>query len=86
MRISWDEPKRLANLAKHGLDFQALSAEFFAGAKAAPAGGVRAKFIGVLNGALAVVVIAAPLGGEAISVISLRRANRKERRIINAES
>jgi uncharacterized DUF497 family protein len=59
---------------------------FFEGAYAAPARGGRAKFIGVLNRALAVVVIASPLGEEAISIISLRPANRKERRIIHAES
>jgi uncharacterized protein len=28
MRIVWDEPKRLANLAKHGLDFQELDHGF----------------------------------------------------------
>ncbi len=86
MRITWDEPKRLANLIKHGLDFQAVSEEFFEGAKVAPAHGGRAKFIGILNGVLAVAVIAAPLGKEAISIISLRRANRKERRILYAKT
>jgi len=86
MKITWDEPKRLANLAKHGLDFQAVSAEFFESAYAAPARGGRAKFVGILNGVLAVAVIAAPLGGEAISIISLRPANRKERRIMHAQS
>jgi uncharacterized protein len=28
MRIVWDGPKRLANLAKHGLDFQELDHGF----------------------------------------------------------
>ena len=29
MKIMWDEPKREANIAKHGLDFAALSVSFF---------------------------------------------------------
>ena len=29
MRIVWDEPKRLANLARHGMDFAMLEEEFF---------------------------------------------------------
>jgi uncharacterized protein (DUF4415 family) len=29
MKIVWDEPKRLMNLAKHGLDFAELDPEFF---------------------------------------------------------
>jgi len=28
MKIVWDEPKRLANIEKHGLDFAALDDEF----------------------------------------------------------
>jgi uncharacterized DUF497 family protein len=27
--ILWDEPKRLSNLDKHGLDFTTLTEEFF---------------------------------------------------------
>ncbi len=29
MRIVWDEPKRIANLHKHGMDFTALTEAFF---------------------------------------------------------
>ena len=29
MKIVWDEPKRLANIEKHGLDFAVLDEEFF---------------------------------------------------------
>ncbi|TJV12455.1 MAG: hypothetical protein E5Y16_35025, partial [Mesorhizobium sp.] len=29
MKIVWDEPKRLANIEKHRLDFAALDEEFF---------------------------------------------------------
>jgi uncharacterized DUF497 family protein len=29
MEIVWDEPKRIANIEKHGLDFADLTFEFF---------------------------------------------------------
>jgi uncharacterized DUF497 family protein len=29
--VGWDEPKRLANLDKHGLDFEQLTQDFFCG-------------------------------------------------------
>jgi uncharacterized DUF497 family protein len=32
VKIVWDEPKRLANMTKHGLDFAALTEDFFADA------------------------------------------------------
>jgi uncharacterized DUF497 family protein len=32
MKIVWDHPKRLANIAKHRLDFASLTEEFFADA------------------------------------------------------
>jgi len=56
MRIVWDEPKRLANLAKHGLDFQELDHGFhFAEAMIRPArvsrhGHPRWRATGPLNG------------------------------------
>jgi uncharacterized DUF497 family protein len=77
--ITWDEPKRLANLDKHGLDFALLDIEFFASAMVVPASSGRFKAVGVINGVYVAVVIFAPLGQEAISIISLRRANLKER-------
>jgi uncharacterized DUF497 family protein len=79
MQIVWDEPKRLANLDKHGLDFADLSAEFFADAVVRPVKGDRLQAIGKLTGGT-VAVIFRPLGSEAVSVISMRPANRKERR------
>ena len=68
-------PKRLTNLAKHGLDFADLSLDFFQGAYVEPAQGGRFKAVG----RLVVAVVFKLLGSEALSVISLRRANRKER-------
>ncbi len=41
----------------------------------------RLKLIGVFEERLVVAAIIAPLGSEAISVVSLRRASRAERRI-----
>ncbi|MFN3546554.1 MAG: BrnT family toxin [Mesorhizobium sp.] len=77
MRILWDEPKRLANLDKHGFDFAALTEEFFSRAMIRPAKGERYLAIGLLGASL-VAVVFRPLGAEALSVISMRPANRKE--------
>jgi uncharacterized DUF497 family protein len=77
--ITWDEPKRLANLDKHKLDFALLDVEFFASCVVVPASSGRFKAVGVITGVCVAVVIFAPLGQEAISIISLRRANLKER-------
>lgn len=81
MKIAWDEPKRISNLAKHGLDFAALDEGFFAEAVIFPARQGRWLAIGRLgDGSIAVVF--ATLGTEAISVVSMRRANRTERRLL----
>ena len=81
MIIVWDEPKRLANLDKHGLDFADLDEGFFLDSIVVPAKDGRHKAIGRLaDGAL--VVIFATLGAEGITVISMRPANRKERSLL----
>jgi uncharacterized DUF497 family protein len=80
MRILWDEPKRHTNLDKHGLDFADLTADFFLEAVVVPGRGARRQAIGSLSG-WTIVVVFAPLGNEALSVISMRRANRKDRRL-----
>jgi uncharacterized protein len=79
MKIVWDEPKRLMNLAKHGLDFADLDADFFSQAALGPTGGGRFVAIGEWLG-MVITVVFEPLGAEAISVISMRPASRKERR------
>ncbi|SDR35522.1 hypothetical protein SAMN05444161_3087 [Rhizobiales bacterium GAS191] len=85
MKIVWDEPKRLANLETHGLDFADLGgfewdqALIIAG-HVSELGGQRFKAIGEFDGRVAVVVFAR-LGSEAYSVISFRAASRKERRL-----
>lgn len=81
MKIIWDEPKRAANIEKHGLDFAALSFEFFLSALVVPAKEGRSKAIGRLADGT-VVVIFVTLGTEALSVISMRPARKDERNLI----
>jgi uncharacterized DUF497 family protein len=84
MVITWDEAKQIANLAKHGLDFVALDADFFADAIIGRARPPRFVAIGRLPSGAAVTVIFALLGREGLSVVSMRPASRKERNRLNA--
>lgn len=79
MDIVWDEPKRQQNIAKHGLDFASLTVEFFEAAHVEAAKQDRFLAIGELEGTAVVAVVFRPLGSEALSVISMRRASKKER-------
>ncbi|MBB2973980.1 BrnT family toxin [Mesorhizobium sp. RMAD-H1] len=79
MKIVWDEPKRIANVAKHGLDFAELTINFFEGAIVVPAKEGRQMAIGEFNGQIVIAVIFRKLGMEAVSVISMRRASEKEK-------
>jgi uncharacterized DUF497 family protein len=79
MKIVWDEPKRQRNLRERGLDFADLNLEFFAKSAVLGARDGRLKAIGEFQG-LVLAVIFKRLGTEAISVISMRRADRKERK------
>jgi len=80
MKITWDEPKRLSNLDKHGLDFADLTVEFFETATIYPAKGNRFLAVGMLEHVAVIAVIFAPLGTEAIAVVSMRPASPRERR------
>jgi uncharacterized protein len=80
MLIVWDEPKRRANLDKHGLDFADIGPEFFLSARVGPARDGRWVAIGEHRGVT--VVIFATLGSEAISIISARPASAKEKRLL----
>lgn len=82
MKIIWDEPKRLANLDKHGMDFAMLTVDFFAESIVVPAKLGRYKAIGRIGEKTAVVIFQT-LGNEALSVISLRSANPKEGKLYN---
>jgi hypothetical protein len=85
MRILWDEPKRRANLAKHGFDFAdfeiGFSFERFLAFPTRPSrtGRTRYRLVGTLFGDPVVVAIVSPLGSEAVAIVSLRLANVKER-------
>lgn len=79
MKIVWDEPKREYNLVKHGLDFADLSFDFFLRATIEASKENRFLAIGELEGRIAVTVVFKPLGSEALSVISMRRASHSER-------
>jgi uncharacterized protein len=84
VNIVWDQPKRIANIAKHGLDFAALTEDFFADALVMAAKSGRYLAIGKdVNGVISVVFVT--LGHEGISVISMRPASSKERRLYNAQ-
>jgi uncharacterized protein len=78
MKIVWHEPKRLANLDEHGLDFAELDETFFENALVVPSrnDGKRWVAIGVnIRG-----VVVARLGREGVSIISMRPASKDERK------
>jgi uncharacterized DUF497 family protein len=80
MQIVWDEPKRLANLDKHGLDFADLNETFFDSALVLPSHHNRWLGIGKnMHGVIVVVFVA--LGKEAVSLISMRPASKNERKL-----
>jgi uncharacterized protein len=79
VKIVFDDPKRALTLARRGLDFTDLTIEFFAGATIIQAKDSRFKAVGEF-GSTIITVIFKPLGSEALSVISMRRANRSERK------
>jgi uncharacterized DUF497 family protein len=85
MKIVWDEPKRLANIEKHGLDFAALDEEFFLASTIRAAKAGRFMAIGRMVGGV-VAVVFARLGSEGISIISMRPANQTERRLFDGEN
>lgn len=87
--FTWDEPKRLANIDRHKLDFadaeagdwkHALVRETHAGRRGEP----RFKAIVRVRDKL-IIVVFSPLGTEALSVISMRPANAKEKRLYAAK-
>lgn len=85
MRILWDEPKRHTTLASRGLDFAALDVGFFERATIAPARHGRFRATGDFGGTI-IVVIFARLGAEAVSVVSMRPASRRERKAHETEN
>ncbi|UHC20464.1 BrnT family toxin (plasmid) [Methylobacterium currus] len=90
MRIVWDEPKRQRNLRPepegHGLDFADVEDGFdFGSAQVTPTkpgrdGRRRYRALGYLDRRLCALFFS-PLGSEGISLISLRPASAKERKV-----
>lgn len=80
--IFWDELKRIINLGKHGLDFADLTDDFFAGAVIVPSYEGRFVAIGEFRGETIIAVVFRPTGAEAISIVSMRLASRKERKLL----
>jgi uncharacterized DUF497 family protein len=78
LNLVWDEPKRITNVQNRGLDFADLDIAFFAASMVIPAKAGRLKAIGEFGGTV-LTVIFKPLGTEALSIISMRRASSKER-------
>ena len=77
MNILWGEPKRLANLAKHGLDFADLNETFFDSALVVPS--YNRRWVGIgknIRGVIVVVFVT--LGKEAVS---MRPASKNERKL-----
>jgi uncharacterized DUF497 family protein len=80
MEITWDEVKRQSNKIKHGYDFADLDLAFFD--RATILSGHDGRLLGIGQfGDTIVSVIFRPLGSEGLSVISMRDASFKERRL-----
>lgn len=82
MAYEWDEAKRASNLAKHGVDFADVARFDFIGAVAEAeerSGEVRYVATGYIGNRLHKLVYL--MRGGNIRVISLRKANNRERKI-----
>lgn len=80
---TWDERKRQANLAKHGVDFARVMDFDWATATVEPDerqdyGELRLKALGRIGGRLHFLAFTRRQGG--IRIISLRKANKRELR------
>jgi len=78
MRIIWDEPKRLANVLKHGFDFADLDQAYFDNSVVRPARPPRWFAFGRFDEKI-IAVVFSPLGREAVAIVSMRPANAGER-------
>ena len=89
MKIEYGEPKRQQNLKEHGLDLaDAVNFDWQHAVVRStyPSRTGRLRFIAVGRfGRDLFAIVFSPLGTEAISVVSFRRASRRERRIYAQE-
>jgi uncharacterized DUF497 family protein len=82
VKITWDEPKRLANLEKHRLDFADLNETFFDTALVLPSHNSTKRWVAIgVNIRGVIVVVFARLGREGVSIVSMRPASRNERKL-----
>ncbi|TNC12472.1 hypothetical protein FF100_16820 [Methylobacterium terricola] len=85
MKIVFDESKRRMALAKHGYDFADFDRCFdretalVLPTRPSRTGRARYLLIGRWNGEIVVLAVVSPLGSEALSLVSLRRADKQER-------
>lgn len=85
MKFFAPQPKRSANIAKHGYDPADFEAAFSfdrtlsRSTKPSPTGRERLLLVGTWFGESVVTVILSPLGTEACDVVSVRDASDKER-------
>ncbi|WP_210255046.1 BrnA antitoxin family protein [Bradyrhizobium symbiodeficiens] len=85
MKIVWDEPKRLANLDKHELDFADLNETFFDNALVIPSHNKSKRWVAIgvsIRGVI--VVVFARLGREGVSICD-RQAAAKGNSMPNAK-
>lgn len=80
MRIVYDEAKRQLTITRRGYDFADLDEAFFASARIITIKEGRLMAVGEFRARL-ISVVFKPLGSEAVSVITMRRASKKERRL-----
>jgi uncharacterized DUF497 family protein len=82
MQITFDEAMRRTNLVKHRLDFADLTLDFFKAALIFDAAQDRYMAVGEFQDRIIIAVVFKPLGSEALTVISMRPASRKERSLL----
>ena len=81
MFITFDPPKRAATLEARNLDLAMVTEAFFQTAKIEPGKKDRLIAVGLIDGRPYAVVFR-PLGTEAVSIVTMRVASRKERRLL----
>jgi uncharacterized protein len=86
-RFEWDNEKNASNLAKHRISFEEAATIFegpvFTLADEDPSQEVRERSYGLING-IAVICVIHTDRGEAIRIISARKATKTERDLFNA--
>jgi uncharacterized DUF497 family protein len=80
VQIVWDEKKRETNRTNRGLDFADIDPSFIYASTVIEAKHGRKMAIGRFRNTILSVVFK-PLGSEGISIVSMRLASRKERKL-----